>query len=380
VNEGLYIGTDAGVYYYDNSLTSWAGFSNALPNVVIDELEIQSSAGKLRAATFGRGLWECNLYDPASTTPLVNFVADRTSVCPGDSVQFTDLSSNSPSAWSWIFPGGTPASSNLQNPVIYYDNAASVNDVQLFASNANGTDSLKKFSYIQVSPAQIPTITLTNNDTICSNQSVQLIASNGQSYLWSNGAFNNFIHPLSSGDFYVTVTDAFGCAATSDTVNIMIYPAPSSPVISYQGPDTMCSSYVSGNQWYFNGNPIANDTTQCILITQPGNYYCVYSDAYCSVQSNTLLGVNEQAENNFHLSVSPDPNNGQFILFYELKETGDALVEVRDVTGRMVYSESLKNIFGKQTKTFDLNDINSGVYSLTLTTAKGRAVKKMVIY
>jgi hypothetical protein len=33
-----------------------------MPNVVVNELEIQYSANKLRAATYGRGLWETDLY------------------------------------------------------------------------------------------------------------------------------------------------------------------------------------------------------------------------------------------------------------------------------------------------------------------------------
>jgi PKD repeat protein len=41
--------------------------------------------------------------------PVANFTANRTSVCPGNTVTFTDLSTNNPTSWSWSFPGGTPA-------------------------------------------------------------------------------------------------------------------------------------------------------------------------------------------------------------------------------------------------------------------------------
>ena len=40
-NDGVYVGTDVGVYYIDNNLASWMPYSNGLPNVVVDELEIQ---------------------------------------------------------------------------------------------------------------------------------------------------------------------------------------------------------------------------------------------------------------------------------------------------------------------------------------------------
>ncbi|MFN9108475.1 MAG: WD40/YVTN/BNR-like repeat-containing protein, partial [Bacteroidota bacterium] len=59
--EGLYVGMDAGVYYRDNITNEWALVGTGLPNVVVNELEIKYDTGKLRAATFGRGLWESDI-------------------------------------------------------------------------------------------------------------------------------------------------------------------------------------------------------------------------------------------------------------------------------------------------------------------------------
>ncbi len=63
--DGLYIGTDAGVYFRNSSMTDWILFSTGLPNVVVTELEIQYSGSKIRAATYGRGLWQSDLYSPS---------------------------------------------------------------------------------------------------------------------------------------------------------------------------------------------------------------------------------------------------------------------------------------------------------------------------
>lgn len=74
-NGGVYVGMDVGVYYRDNSLTDWVLFNGSLPNVVVSELEIQYATGKIKAATFGRGLWESDLYTGAAVTctaPLAN--------------------------------------------------------------------------------------------------------------------------------------------------------------------------------------------------------------------------------------------------------------------------------------------------------------------
>src|SRR6185503_1400270 len=56
-NDALYVGTDVGIYYRNSAMSSWQPFFNGLPNVIVNELEIQYSSGKIRAATYGRGLW-----------------------------------------------------------------------------------------------------------------------------------------------------------------------------------------------------------------------------------------------------------------------------------------------------------------------------------
>ena len=60
-NDDLYIGTDIGVYYKDNTMTEWIPFNNGLPNVIVKELEIHYDEGTISAATFGRGVWESPL-------------------------------------------------------------------------------------------------------------------------------------------------------------------------------------------------------------------------------------------------------------------------------------------------------------------------------
>ena len=61
-NKGLYVGTDAGVFYKNAGMKSWIPFNKNLPIVMISDLEIEYSSGKIRAATFGRGIWESELY------------------------------------------------------------------------------------------------------------------------------------------------------------------------------------------------------------------------------------------------------------------------------------------------------------------------------
>ena len=57
----LYIGTDFGVFWKDGTMNDWLPYNTNLPNVIIDELEVYYPTSKLRAATYGRGLWETDL-------------------------------------------------------------------------------------------------------------------------------------------------------------------------------------------------------------------------------------------------------------------------------------------------------------------------------
>lgn len=66
-NEGLYIGTDLGVFYTNASMNDWIPYNTDLPNVVVNELEISYNDNKLWAATYGRGLWKSDLYSNPNT-------------------------------------------------------------------------------------------------------------------------------------------------------------------------------------------------------------------------------------------------------------------------------------------------------------------------
>jgi PKD repeat protein len=87
---------------------------------------------------------------PSPAAPVANFSATPTTLNPGGSVTYTDLSSGSPTAWQWTFPGGTPSSSNLQTPPAITYSAAGSYNAKLKVTSANGVDSLTKPSYIQV--------------------------------------------------------------------------------------------------------------------------------------------------------------------------------------------------------------------------------------
>lgn len=382
-NQGIYVGTDLGVYYIDNDLTSWMPFSNGLPNVVIDELEIHYGSNKLRAATFGRGLWQTGIYDPASALPFVNFAGDTLSGCPGFNVQYSDSTTNSPTAWAWTFPGGTPATSSLQNPVVTYNTPGTYYNVKLVATNAAGADSVIKYSYIAVSPQTQPLVTLSKNDTICQGQSILLTGTSGNTYSWfPTMQTSSVISTSITGSHCVTVTDAFGCTLSSDTIDIFVAPVPAAPVITLSN-DTLFSSYATGNQWYSSGVLIPGATDSIYVLPVFGlTITLTQTDSLtgCFSTSASFVGINEAGANGIAYSVFPNPSHGLVNLILQSDFAGDVAIEVTDVTGRIVYEKNYGSFTGRQERSIDLSVFEKGVYLISIKNKKGTASKKLVLY
>ena len=147
--DGIYIGTDIGVYYRDNSSNGWIEFSQGLPNTEVTDLEIYYATGRLRAATYGRGTWDSDLYTAVTSAPVASFTSNNQIICAGQSVQFTNTSAGQPNSFNWTFQGGTPATSTAENPTVTYATAG-VYDVSLTVSNANGQNSSSQTGYITV--------------------------------------------------------------------------------------------------------------------------------------------------------------------------------------------------------------------------------------
>lgn len=73
-DEGLYIGTEIGAYYYENGFAEFVRFSEGLPEALdIREIDIfygdANNDKRLRLCSYGRGLWESDAYG-STTTPF----------------------------------------------------------------------------------------------------------------------------------------------------------------------------------------------------------------------------------------------------------------------------------------------------------------------
>jgi len=141
----------------------------------------------------------------APVAPVAAFSAASTVVSEGESIQFTDESSNGPTSWSWTFEGGSPATSNAQNPSVTYSTSGTYT-VTLVATNAGGSSTETKTDYITVNPAAI---------SYCSSQG------NNYSYEWiSKVMVNSYTHNSSGSNYSDYTSEVITLNAGSNTINL----------------------------------------------------------------------------------------------------------------------------------------------------------------
>ena len=80
--DAVYVGMGVGVYYRSD-VTSWTLHDTGLPNVPVFDLQINHTNSKIRAGTYGRGLWETLLFGAPTCDVLSTNVTSTPPSCPG---------------------------------------------------------------------------------------------------------------------------------------------------------------------------------------------------------------------------------------------------------------------------------------------------------
>ena len=194
---GLYVGGYAGIYYIDNNLSNWISFYDDFPdNVQVRELEIYHPQGdwqgsRIRAATYGRGLWESDLYDPGTLEPIafMDLSLDSSDICSLDTIQLFNNSAYGVDSSLWeVLPSGNVAfvngtSDTSMNPIIVLTDTGYYS-VKLAVTNGNGTDSIFADSAIVVSSGlSFPWFDDFEDETPCASGGC---ATNCEVVHWSN--------------------------------------------------------------------------------------------------------------------------------------------------------------------------------------------------
>jgi len=214
-----------------------------------------------------------------ASTPVALFNAPN-QICPGTCVSFSNLSINSTS-YQWTFSGANPDTSTDASPQnICYPTPGNY-DVQLIASNANGSDTLTMNNYITVYPSPPPQGITQIGDTLFANPGAV-------SYQWFfngnaiAGATDYFYVAQSSGSYNVVCTDANGCeveAVINDVIaavspltfeeesGLKLYPNPVVDQVTIQKLQFTKGAIVKVSLFNSIGMAVSLPTVYCVLPT-----------------------------------------------------------------------------------------------------------------
>lgn len=153
---------------------------------------------------------------------------------------------------------------------------------------------------LTITQAALPVISANGPTTFCQGSTVQLTATAGNSYSWSNGATSQSITVTTGGTYTATIDQGNGCISTSNAITVVVNPLPTVTVTA-NGPLTFCqggsvqlTASAANSYAWSNGA-----TTQSITVTTGGNYSvtvdngngCTNSSAATTVTVNPLPTV-----------------------------------------------------------------------------------------
>jgi len=314
----IYVGMDVGVYYKDHNSNVWTLYNSGLPNTIVSDMEISPAAPtKLRAATYGRGVYEVDVVAASGIAPTTDFTFTAGSKCALTNVVLQDNSTNIPTSWSWtITPAAnvTVSSNTAQTPSVVFPIGGTYT-ISLEASSQFGSGGIVTKT-INISP-EINLVAASQNSVICEGDNVVLEATGGTSYTWTPGNIksNQVTFVAVSADTYtVKAVDANGCAATTT---------------------------------------VAFELADC-------------------------TGIQEAGQNNSNSTFNLFPNPVQNMLTVQSKVARVTTLDVCDTHGRIIATHTLNFTENKKQINIDLQPYSQGLYYIRLFENGSSVVYKVV--
>jgi photosystem II stability/assembly factor-like uncharacterized protein len=217
-SEQLYVGTEVGVYFKDGE-NNWVYFNNGLPNVKIGEIELYYDVQnpencRLRAATYGRGLWESPIYIP--TAPVAGTVIGNALICDNEVAQLFLIGfagaiqwqeSSNGNAWNDI--------TGAQNA--FYQTVPLTSSKYFRAKVTLGTVAYSNEFLVEVASVSTPVIIRIENSLISNiEEGNQLYNQDGL----IPGAIAQTFNPTENGTYFTIVT--IGICSTLPSNSIVI--------------------------------------------------------------------------------------------------------------------------------------------------------------
>lgn len=230
------------------------------------------------------------LTSTTSPLPIADFNASDSTICAGDCIDFTDLSTSSATitSWGWDFGGGA-TNSTLQNPTNICFNTAGTYTVSLTVTDVNGTDTATEIGFITVLDNGDATINPAG--PFCTNDPAINLSANTAGGTWTgtgitnttNGTFDPSVAGAGTHSIIYSIPGSCGDTDTIDMiVNALDDASFNYPLTTYCITDTDPAPNITGNPGgtfsIDNGGSI-NPSTGVIDLDASGNgnYTITYS-------------------------------------------------------------------------------------------------------
>ncbi len=301
------------------------------------------------------------------TPPTAGFSSNVTSGCAPLTVQFSNESSENATGFAWEFPGGTPATSSVENPTVTYSSAGSYT-VTLTVTNAAGQNTITQTNYIVVTTTPVAGFNVATNNATATFTNT---STNATSYNWDFGdgqssTSSDPVHTYAEdGTYTVTLsaTNNCGTVTTTQTVTIVTPPTAgfSSNVTSGCAPLTVqfsneSSENATGFEWEFPGGTPATSTAENPTVT-----YSTAGSYTVTLTVTNAAGQNTTTETNY-VVVSTVPAAGF---------TATTNVFVANFTNTTANGTSYSWDFGDGETSTSANPVHTyaadGIYTVTLT-------------
>ncbi len=291
------------------------------------------------------------------------------SFCQGGSVTLT---ANSGSSYLWS-TGATTQSITVSTAGNY--------SVAVTQATCTSTSPAQ---VVTVNSLPVATISAAGPTSFCDGNSVQLTASAGSSYLWSNGATTQSITVTTANNYTVKVTNAAGCNVTSSATTVTVLPQPTVSLSAapytklYPGLTTTLTANVSpaGNYTYVwkKDGAVISATSNSLSVTGAnlGSYSVTVSNAANCSNSSQALNISDSVSS--RLFVYPNPSTGRFNVSYYSSAAGQFGINIYDSKGAKVYEKTYNVSPGYQPMPVVINRNSKGIYRLVLTDKNGKKI------
>lgn len=300
---------------------------------------------------------------PISLYPVAadSISAPKAGFCTGDSADICAVAGFTSYQWN---NGATGTCIVVGQAGSYY----------VITTDHNGCTALS--DTLSVSAFTAPRVTISADKTeFCPNDSASICStvSTFKSYEWNTGATGTCIYAKETGEYYLSVTDNNDCTAVSNDISIELYPVPSIPII--ENGNVLTSWGAVTYQWYLDGQPLLNETSDTCIARESGAYTVAETDSFgCNALSApvnmTISGIDEVADERVLLYPNPSAGNWQLAVTDEL--IGSTLL-VYDEEGRLILQSEIRNLKSE----IQLN-VARGVYWLTINSGQEIIVRKLV--